>query len=86
MRVDIRIPDDDPLAAVVTEIPAGARGKVARTILSAALLPGGWARIAGDHVMVAARESAPASPPPPTAQAQKATLGLLKQFGALDDD
>ncbi|MDA8206396.1 MAG: hypothetical protein M0Z36_10025 [Thermaerobacter sp.] len=85
MRLDIRIPDGDPLAAILSEVPGGARGKVARAILSAALLPGGWARIVGDRLTVAGMENSPASSLA-SAQAQRATLGLLRQLGAFDDD
>ena len=86
LRMEVTFAADDPLSPILTGLAPGSRAKVVRAILSAALLPGGWARIVGDRVSAVTGESTPASPPPPTAQAQKATLGLLKQFGALDDD
>ena len=85
LRMEVTIAADDPLTTILAGIAPGSRAKIVRAILSAALLPGGWARIVGDRVMVATVDNARTSPSQPTAQAQKATLGLFKQLGALDD-
>ena len=89
MRIDLRIPDDSPLARVLSDLPAGSRAKVLRTIAEAALVPGGWAKIVQGQVEIqGVREPSGASAPPrkPSMDAQQAALGLLRKFGAFDDD
>ncbi len=46
MRIEIKIPDNDPLAAVLSGLPTRHRASMIRLILSAALLPGGWVKLA----------------------------------------
>ncbi len=52
VRMEIRWAADDPVAALLGNIPRGQRTKVVQAILNAALLPGGWARIVDGNLTV----------------------------------
>ena len=98
MRIEIKIPDNDPLAAVLSAFPSRHRARMIRLILSAALLPGGWAKLAAHPVagrLVEAIEAEAAHPvetPPVTDDAPliggmspsgaRGFLAGLRQFGA----
>ena len=101
MRIEIKIPDNDPLAAILSGLPTRHRAPMIRLILSAALLPGGWAKLAAHPAIehsnaVDAPEAAhPVEAPPVTDDAPlvggmspsgaRGFLAGLRQFGALDD-
>ena len=46
MRTDIRWDDQEPIAQLLRTIPPRQRAKLLRAIIEAALLPGGWAKLA----------------------------------------
>ena len=54
IRIDIRLAERDVLHSVFAGVPAGTRSRIVRTILEAALVPGGWAKLADGHVYLAA--------------------------------
>lgn len=53
MRTDIRWPEDSPVTALLAGIPRNGRAELIRSIVEAALIPGGWARIANGRVQLA---------------------------------
>lgn len=53
-RLEVQFSDDDPVGLLLMGLPRGQRSKIVRMILHAALLPGGWARIADGFLAVAA--------------------------------
>ena len=93
--MDIRWAGDDPVTPLLAGIPRGQRTKVVQAIISAALLPGGWAKLVNGTVIaqVDDAEPSPTTPdvnnpadtePPVTGSPQ--FLNALRRFGALDDD
>ncbi len=95
MRTDIRWEDDDPVAKLLSGIPRTQRSKLIRSIVTAALIPGGWATLAGSNVAVASSateqttslvETTPEDTPE-VGMSQEGTRGFmhgLQRF--LDDD
>ena len=97
--MEIKIPDTDPLAAVLSGLPTRHRARLIRLILSAALLPGGWVKLAAhpviEHLIEEAEVAHPVEAPPVTDDAPlvggmspsgaRGFLAGLRQFGALED-
>ena len=97
--MEIKIPDTDPLAAVLAAFPSRRRARMIRLILTAALLPGGWAKLAAhpaiEHLVEEAETAHPVEAPPVTDDAPlvggmspsgaRGFLAGLRQFGALED-
>lgn len=52
MRTDIRWPDDAPVTQLLAGVPRSRRAVLIRSIVEAALVPGGWARIVNGQVQV----------------------------------
>lgn len=48
MRTDIRWDDHDPVAQLLRDIPRQQRSRLIRAIVTAALIPGGWAQMTQD--------------------------------------
>lgn len=61
MRTDIRWPDQSPVAQLLADIPQKQRARLIRSIVEAALVPGGWAKIVQGQLHIA---SLPPTPPP----------------------
>ncbi len=96
LRMDIRWAADDPVTPLLAGIPRGQRTKIVQAIVSAALLPGGWAKLMNGTVTANAIDAdrplspAPeregsAEPTPPTAGSSQ-FVNALRRFGAFDDD
>ena len=97
-RMEIRWPDDDPVAVLLFSIPRGQRNKVVQAILRAALLPGGWGKLVNGQLAVANTSVSPGvdadsdlpAPPegtPEVGMSPEGTRGFmhgLQRF--LDDD
>lgn len=100
MRTDLRWDDDDPVAQLLSTIPQRQRAKLIRAIVEAALLPGGWAKLAQGQLRLRNHddvEGPSVAPDPPAedrspaiadmnAAGTQGFLAGLRQFGALDDD
>ena len=100
-RIEIRLTPADALWSVLAELPGRQRNAVARAILEAALLPGGWVKlaahpIAGRFVEVIEAETAHFEKDPPVTDDAPLVGGMspggargflagLRQFGALED-
>ena len=96
LRMDIHWSADDPVTPLLAEISRAQRTKVVQAIVSAALLPGGWAKLLNGtvaaHVMEAERPlsiqpepEGRAEPAPPWAGSSQ-LVNALRRFGAFDDD
>ena len=100
MRLDLRWPDDAPVARLLAGIPRRQRAGIIRSIVEAALIPGGWARLVVDNnvqVAVGAPEPTSDVPQRPTSAAAPEPDGMsptgrasfreaLRQFGAELED
>ena len=93
MRTDIRWPDDAAVTRLLAGIPRSHRAHVIRSIVEAALVPGGWARLVDGAVQpstppeeprntkpVEVLESAPSGPSMSPA-ARSSFREALQQFG-----
>ena len=101
MRTDIRWDDQEPIAQLLRTIPPRQRAKLLRAIIEAALLPGGWVKlaahpIAGRFVEAIEAETAHFEKAPPVTDdallvggmspsGARGFLAGLRQFGALED-
>lgn len=101
VRMEIRWAADDPVAALLGNIPRGQRTKVVQAILNAALLPGGWARIVDGDLTVrnggedptpkgsadsGGLEDSVSADTGMSATASRGFLASLRKFGAELDD
>lgn len=96
LRMDIRWAPDDPVTPLLAGIPRGQRTKIVQSIVSAALLPGGWAKLVNGtvaaHVMEAERplsttpEPEGRAEPAPQLAGSSQFVNALRRFGAFDDD
>lgn len=98
-RIELRVRATDPLWAVFGSLPGRQRNALARALLEAAVLPGGWARLVESEAgtdFVASTLGAPLAPepdpapdpPPSTGMSAAGTQGFLaglRQFGALTE-
>ncbi|WP_100217876.1 hypothetical protein [Sulfobacillus thermosulfidooxidans] len=99
-RIELRLSPTDPLWPILGQMPGRQRNALARAVLEAALLPGGWARWGQDGVRSVegvspvtsdgstARSDDPAVPSGPSMSAvgTQSFLAALRQFGALSDE
>lgn len=88
-RIEIRITPADALWPVLGELSGRQRNALARALLEAALLPGGWAAQAeegylGLRTVAELATEQETESPAPDAGSQN-FLAALRQFGALDD-
>lgn len=98
-RVELRIDPTEPLGAALGHLSGRERNRLVRALLEAALLPGGWARLAERCPDVGATpesepatssdasEDSPDSAPPTTMSetGARSFLAGLRQFGASED-
>lgn len=59
MRTDIRWAEHDPVTQLLKRIPSAQRAHLIRSIVTAALIPGGWAQLQQDGRMVVNVTSTP---------------------------
>ncbi|WP_020372940.1 hypothetical protein [Sulfobacillus thermosulfidooxidans] len=99
-RIELRLSPTDPLWPILGQMPGRQRNALARAVLEAALLPGGWARWGPDTphpVGAVLREPTDGSASSPDDAAVPSRNGMssvgtqsfltaLRQFGALTDD
>ncbi len=55
-RIELRVKDSDPLWSILGVLPGRQRNTLARSLLEAALLPGGWAQIMQGQLTVRQEE------------------------------
>lgn len=88
-RIEIRITPSDALWPIFGALSGRQRNALARALIEAALLPGGWAALAeegypGLRTVVESSEDPGAESPAPDTGSQN-FLAALRQFGALND-
>ena len=51
-RIELRVKESDPLWSILGALPGRQRNTLARSLIEAAILPGGWARIVQGQLVV----------------------------------
>lgn len=81
-RVELRLTPDDPLWPLFSALPGRQRNALARAILEAALLPGGWAKLVQGQLAIALPSDSAASKPQPNPEPSASSPPLIEGMSA----